>query len=118
MSCIRAGGLDDPVGVLVKGSKPVFQAGREVPQLLIRAGCGKAKARNGGSTDVLLLLALCPQHAVPSTKPCSKHTSLSNHHAAPYPHLEKMLQPQVRSTAGSLDSRGKQHCSELNLDCL
>lgn len=121
MGCIRAGGLDDPVGVLMKGSKPVFQPGSKVPQLLVCAGCIKANGRNSETMDFLLLLALCPQHAMPSTKPCSEQTSLSNHDTTPYPHLEngpQIQQSQVRNRPESLDSPAKQHCSELNLDCL
>lgn len=39
MGWIRAGRLDDSIGVLMKSPEPVLQPGGEVPQLLVRAGC-------------------------------------------------------------------------------
>lgn len=41
LGCVRAGRLDDSVGVLVKSPEPVLQSGSKVPQLLVCAGCGE-----------------------------------------------------------------------------
>lgn len=38
LGCVRAGRLDDSVGILVKSPEPVLQPGSKVPQLLVCAG--------------------------------------------------------------------------------
>lgn len=85
MGRIGAGGLDDPVGVLMKGSEPVLQPGGEVPQLLVRAGWRKA---NGGSVQLWAFpsLALCPSRGVPPSKPCPRKLP-SSHHRNSHPTL-------------------------------
>lgn len=121
MGCVGAGGLDDPVCILVKGSKPVFQPGSQVPQLLVCAGWRKATGRISQPVVLLLFLAVSsPQGAISKAKP--RPTSLPRHARTPYPTLKPPKSAAVTGQEYDREPRppgqGRQHCSERTFCCL